>query len=57
MTVSGYLSPRLQVKYGVGIFSQFGEFTLRYRVLQQVYVEAVQGLATSVDVLYKMEFD
>ncbi len=57
VTVSGYLSPRLQVKYGVGIFSQFGEFTLRYRVLQQVYVEAVQGLATSVDVLYKMEFD
>jgi translocation and assembly module TamB len=57
VTVSGYLSPRLQVKYGVGIFSQFGEFTLRYRLMQQVYVEAVQGLATSVDVLYKMEFD
>lgn len=57
VTVSGYLSPRLQVKYGVGIFSQFGEFTLRYRLMQQVYVEAVQGLATSVDLLYKMEFD
>ncbi len=57
VTVSGYLSPRLQVKYGVGIFSQFGEFTLRYRLMQQVYLEAVQGLATSVDLLYKMEFD
>jgi len=57
VTVSGYLSPRLQVKYGVGIFSQFGEFTLRYRLMRQLYVEAVQGLATSVDVLYKIEFD
>jgi translocation and assembly module TamB len=57
VTVSGYLSPRLQVKYGVGIFTQFGEFTLRYRLMQQVYVEAVQSLATSVDLLYKMEFD
>jgi translocation and assembly module TamB len=57
VTVSGYLSPRLQVKYGVGIFSQFGEFTLRYRLMQQVYLEAVQGIATSVDLLYKMEFD
>lgn len=57
VTVSGYLSPRLQVKYGVGIFSQFGEFTLRYRLMKQLYVEAVQGLATSVDLLYKMEFD
>jgi translocation and assembly module TamB len=45
------------VKYGVGIFTQFGEFTLRYRLMQQVYVEAVQSLATSVDLLYKMEFD
>lgn len=57
VTVSGYLSPRLQVKYGVGIFSQFGEFTLRYRLMKQFYVEAVQGLATSVDLLYKVEFD
>ncbi len=57
VTVSGYLSPRLQVKYGVGIFNQFGEFTLRYRLMQQVYIEAVRGLATSVDVLYKLEFD
>lgn len=55
--VSGYLSPRLQVKYGVGIFSQFGEFTLRYRLMKQFYLEAVQGLATSVDLLYKVEFD
>ena len=55
--VSGYLSPRLQVKYGVGIFDQFGEFTLRYRLMRKLYLEAVRGLNKSVDLLYKVEFD
>jgi translocation and assembly module TamB len=57
VTVSGYLSPRLQIKYGVGIFDQFGEFTLRYRLMRKLYLEAVRGLNNSVDVLYKVEFD
>jgi translocation and assembly module TamB len=57
VTVSGYLSPKLQVKYGVGIFNPFGEFTLRYRLMQKLYLEAVQSVNTSVDLLYKVEFD
>jgi len=57
VTVSGYLSPKLQIKYGVGIFNQLGEFTLRYRLMKQLYVEGVTGVANSVDLLYKMEFD
>ncbi len=57
VTVSGYLSPKLQIKYGVGIFNQLGEFTLRYRLMKQLYVEGVTGVANSVDLLYKMEFN
>lgn len=57
VTVSGYLSPKLQVKYGVGIFNQLGEFTLRYRIVKQLYLEAVRGLDNSIDLLYKVEFD
>jgi translocation and assembly module TamB len=57
VTISGYLSPKLQIKYGVGIFNQLGEFTLRYRLMKQLYVEGVTGVANSVDLLYKMEFN
>lgn len=57
VTVSGYLSPKLQVKYGVGIFNQLGEFTVRYRIVKQLYLEAVRGLDNSIDVLYKVEFN
>ncbi|WP_318442157.1 autotransporter assembly complex protein TamB [Photobacterium leiognathi] len=55
--ISGYIAPGLQVKYGVGIFNQVDEFTLRYRLMKNLYVEAVSGLDQAVDLLYQFEFD
>uniref|UniRef100_A0A486XJQ3 Uncharacterized protein YtfN n=1 Tax=Rheinheimera sp. BAL341 TaxID=1708203 RepID=A0A486XJQ3_9GAMM len=57
VTVSGYLSRDLQLKYGYGIFNAVGEFTLRYRVMRRLYLEVVSGVDTAVDLLYKFEFD
>lgn len=57
VTVSGYLTRDLQVKYGVGLFEQFGEFTLRYRLMRNLYLESVTGIEQSVDLLYRFEFD
>lgn len=57
VTVSGYLSRDLQLKYGYGIFNAVGEFTLRYRLMRQLYLEAISGLDNAVDLLYKFEFD
>ncbi len=57
VTVSGYLSRDLQVKYGYGIFNAVGEFTLRYRLMRNLYLEAVNSLDNAVDLLYKFEFD
>lgn len=57
VTVSGYLTRNLQLKYGVGIFEPIGQFTLRYRLLRSLYIEAVSGVDNAVDILYKFEFD
>jgi len=57
VTVSGYLSPKLQLKYGVGIFNSLGEFTLRYELMKNLYLEAVSGLDNAIDVLYKFEIE
>ncbi|CZF84087.1 Translocation and assembly module TamB [Grimontia celer] len=51
--VSGYILPGLQVKYGVGIFTSLPEFTVRYRLLSDLYVEAVSGADNAVDLLYQ----
>nr|WP_086937619.1 translocation/assembly module TamB domain-containing protein [Thaumasiovibrio occultus] len=57
VTVSGYIAPGLQLKYGVGIFNSIGEFTIRYRLMKDLYVEAVSGLDSAVDILYQFEFN
>lgn len=57
IAVSGYLTPNLQLKYGVGIFDSIGKFTLKYRMMKNLYLQAVSGLDNAVDVLYQFSFD
>ncbi|MBL4830586.1 MAG: translocation/assembly module TamB [Aliivibrio sp.] len=57
VTVSGHITPELQVKYGVGIFNSLGEFTVRYRLFTGLYLEAISGLDSAVDLLYQFEFN
>ncbi|GHG71715.1 DUF490 domain-containing protein [Alishewanella longhuensis] len=57
VTVSGYLTRDLQLKYGIGIFQPIGQFTLRYRLMRSLFLEAVSGMDNAVDLLYKFEFD
>ncbi len=57
VTIGGYIAPDLEVKYGVGIFNSIGEFTVRYRLMKDLYIEAVSGLDSAVDILYRFEFD
>ncbi|MCG7598483.1 translocation/assembly module TamB [Halomonas sp. McH1-25] len=52
VVVSGYLFDDLKVSYGVGIFSPIAQLTLRYKLLQNLYVEAVSGAAQAVDLIY-----
>lgn len=54
--VSGYVLPDLQIKYGVGIFNSLATFTLRYRLMPKLYLEAMSGLDQALDFLYQFEF-
>ena len=56
VVVSGSITPRLQVKYGVGLFDGLAEVTLRYRLLPQLYVQSVSGVNQAFDLLYQFEF-
>ncbi|MFC0309584.1 translocation/assembly module TamB domain-containing protein [Gallibacterium trehalosifermentans] len=55
VVVSGYITPRLQVKYGVGLFEPLAELTLRYRLLPKLYLQSVSGTSQAVDLLYQFE--
>ncbi len=52
VVVSGQLFDDLEVSYGVGVFSPIAELTLRYKLMQNLYLEAVTGAAQAVDLIY-----
>jgi len=55
-TVSGYLSPKLYLRYGVGIFTPVNTATIRYKINAKVYLEAVSSLDSAIDLFYNWRF-
>jgi len=55
--ISGYLLPGVQVKYSVGVFEPLTEIVIRYQLLPQLYIEAINGVNDSLDILYKFDWD
>ncbi|MBB3189135.1 autotransporter assembly complex protein TamB [Halomonas cerina] len=53
VVVTGNLTDRLSVGYGVGVFSPIAELTLRYQLWRNLYVEAVSGVSQAVDLVYR----
>lgn len=56
VTISGNLTNRLQIKYGVGLFDGLAEVTLRYRLMPQLYFQSVSSTNQVFDLLYQFEF-
>lgn len=56
VTVSGYISPRLYLRYGVGIFTPVNTTTVRYRISPRLYLEAVSSLESAIDLFYNLRF-
>lgn len=56
LLVSGRLSNRLLLRYGVGIFNPVNTLYLRYDLAERLYVETTRGLERAVDFYYSFEF-
>ncbi|WP_242634461.1 translocation/assembly module TamB domain-containing protein [Marinobacter salicampi] len=56
VVASGYISDKLSIRYGVGVFEPVTKVALRYDLGQYFYVEAASGLAASLDVFYSRDF-
>ena len=55
VVVGKYLTPKLYLSYGVGLFESLSTAKLRYNISRRWSVEAQQGAETSADVLFKIE--
>lgn len=56
VTVGGYLNSRTYLQYGISVFEPVNTVTVRYRLRENLFLEAVSGIASALDVLYSFEF-
>lgn len=57
VSVQGYVTRRLRLSYGYGVFNAVGEFKVRYELFQSLYAEFVSSIDQAVDLIYSFEFD
>lgn len=55
LSVGKYLSPRLFVRYVVGLFDQAYSVEMEYQMTDRLRLEATSGEAQSIDMIYKIE--
>ncbi|KXO08300.1 Uncharacterized protein YtfN [Moritella sp. JT01] len=51
--VSGYVLPGVQIRYGIGLFTDLSEVIVRYEIIPKLYIELVSGVGKAVDIYYK----
>ena len=51
------LTPRIFVRYAVGLFDRSSTLGLRYDLTEQLHLDAESGLQQSLDLIYKLERD
>ena len=56
VSLTGYITPDLFIRYGVGVFTPVNKLTLRYQMNKRMYLEASQALERAVDVFYNWRF-
>ena len=56
VSLTGYITPDLYIRYGVGVFTPVNKLTLRYQMNQRLYLEASQSLEKAIDVFYHWRF-
>lgn len=56
VSVTGYITPDLYIRYGVGVFTPVNKLTLRYQMNQRLYLEASQSLERAIDMFYNWRF-
>lgn len=55
LRIGKYITPKLFVRYVVGLFNQTASFGLRYEFNKNLRLEAESGIHQSVDMIYKIE--
>ena len=56
VSLTGYITPDLFIRYGVGVFTPVNKLTLRYQMNRRLYLEASSSLERAIDLFYNWRF-
>jgi len=56
VVVSGRIGPRLQLSYGMGVFTPISRVMMRYQLTGRLFLEAVSSAENSLDLFYTFSF-
>ncbi|HSP84174.1 MAG TPA: translocation/assembly module TamB domain-containing protein [Psychrobacter sp.] len=56
VNITGYVTPDLYIRYGVGVFNAQNSLSIRYQLTRRIYVEASTAAENAVDVVYSWQF-
>lgn len=56
VSLTGYITPDLYIRYGVGVFSPVNRLSLRYQINRRLYLEASQDTERAIDLFYNWRF-
>lgn len=56
-SIAGYVGNNLYLKYGVGVAEPVNELTVRFYLLNRLWIEVVSGLERSADLYFSFEVD
>ncbi|OOR89958.1 translocation/assembly module TamB [Moraxella caviae] len=56
VNVTGYITPDLYIRYGVGVFNAESTLSMHYQLTRRIYIEAASGVERTVDVIYRWKF-
>lgn len=53
LTLGKYITPRLYVRYGIGLVDQLNKLFLQYQLTNRLYLETESGAGQSIDLIYR----
>lgn len=56
VNITGYITPDLYIRYGVGVFNATSSLSMRYQLTRRLYVEAKAAVNKSVDLIYNWRY-
>ncbi|MCC6346146.1 MAG: translocation/assembly module TamB domain-containing protein, partial [Nitrospirales bacterium] len=55
LVVGTYLSPRIYVSYGIGLFEPVNRLRIRYELSKKLLLQVESGLESGADLFYRIE--